>query len=91
MAKKKTTQQFKLTVNEKRRVIENAFTMRRNFMNTILDPRRDIDKEAGYPPNITSEQYKFLYDREGVARRVVNLFPDESWRVDPVIVDDPKP
>ena len=91
MAKKKTTQQFKLTANERRQVIENAFTMRSRFMNTILDPRRDIDEEAGYPKHITSEQYKLLYDREGVARRVVNLMPDESWRVDPVIVDDPKP
>lgn len=51
------------------------------------DPRRDIDDECGYPKEITREQYKHLYDRFGPARRVVDVWPDESWMVQPSIFE----
>ena len=65
-------------------------------MNTIIDrlslmgghnlgdDRRDLNKEAGYPeaPN-AANTYKPLYRREGVARRVVDIWPDECWRYAP--------
>ncbi len=66
----------------------NASIFRRDFLENALDPRRDINVEAGYPPKITSIQYKILFDREGVARRSVTIFPEESWKVDPIISED---
>lgn len=61
---------------------------RANLLNKLLDTRRDIDDECGYPKVLTTAQYKFMYDREGVATRVVNLFPEESWSEDPEIIEN---
>jgi hypothetical protein len=65
----------------------NAATMRSQFLSKLLDPRRDIDDECGYPKVVTAEQYRLLYDREGIAERVVNVYPFESWALDPEIYE----
>lgn len=68
-------------------VAHNATTLRSELLRKLLDPRRDIDDECGYPKTISPDQYKVLYDREGVARRVVQVIPQESWKLDPVIYE----
>lgn len=73
-----------------RDMILNASTMRSQLLSQLLDPRRDIDSECGYPSELTPQQYKLMYDREGVATRVVSLFPEESWGVDPEIYESEK-
>jgi len=80
-----TNQQAVLTRN---RLIENASLLRPEIPTKLFDDRRDIDIECGYPKSITPEQYRYLYDREGVARRVVQIFPEESWAVDPKVRED---
>jgi hypothetical protein len=54
-----------------------------------FDPRRSINDECGFPSTreITIEKLKELYDREPIAARVVELEPDESWRVSPTVVE----
>ena len=37
--------------------------MRSQFLTKLLDPRRDIDDECGYPKEISPQQYRYLYDR----------------------------
>lgn len=59
--------------------------MRSQFLNKLLDPRRDIDDECGYPKDISAQQYRYLYDREGIAERVVSMMPTECWSQDPEI------
>ena len=59
--------------------------MRSQFLTKLLDPRRDIDDECGYPKEISPQQYRYLYDREGIAQRVVAMFPTECWASDPSI------
>jgi len=54
----------------------------------LLDDRRDIDAECGYPTVISIEQYEVMYNREGIAQRVVGLLPQECWSDDPTLVDD---
>ena len=54
---------------------------------TTLDATKDIDKECGYPSEISPEQYQAMYDREGIAKRVVGVFPEESWKHDPEVCD----
>jgi hypothetical protein len=57
------------------------------------DVRRNINHECGYPEteSITPEMLRELYDRDAVAARVVELFPDESWQVTPWVYEDEDP
>jgi len=50
-----------------------------NSLLQFLSPGLDIDYECRYPADIESSQCRKLFDRNGVARRVVNLWPDECW------------
>ena len=86
-AKKKVVKQavrnVRLTTNE-------TSLLRRSILSNIFDSRRDIDDECGYPKSISASQYRYLYDREGLGTRVVNIYPEECWAVDPQIVDGPQ-
>jgi hypothetical protein len=79
-----------ITVNNDRRIIQNDSSislLRKNVLNKLLDPRRDIDQECGYPEDITAQQFRYLYDREGIAERVVSMYPTECWSVDPKVYE----
>ena len=52
----------------------------------MFNGQRDVYKEAGYPDIITDEQYNLQYKRNGIARRVVNAFPEACWKQDPIII-----
>ena len=71
-------------------LIVNAMMTRQSFMNRFLDPRRSIDDECGFPKTgeVTPQAYRDLYDREGVATRVVEVFPKESWQGLPEVYED---
>jgi len=82
------------TANEEqiiRELVDNASLWRETFINRLIDPRRDINAECGYPTELNTQDYKQMYDREGVATRVVNLYPEESWCMDPCVVEDEDP
>lgn len=64
-----------------------ALLSRADLMSRFLDPRRDIDAECGYPQNITPSQYRFMYDRGGIAKRVVGVWPEESWAQTPLVYE----
>lgn len=98
MAKKKTVKKKSsadktLTENAARRrffeLAENALTSRSQLVRSLLDPRRDIDDECGYPKSeeLTVDEYRTLYDRESIATRVVEVWPKESWKVQPTIFE----
>ena len=70
-----------------REMIGNASIARATLLNKLIDPRRDIDQECGYPKELSTAQYKLMYDREGLATRVVSLMPEESWSSDPDIIE----
>lgn len=65
-------------------------TSRADMLSHLFDPRRDIDEECGYPTNITDHQYRRMYDR-GLGRRVVGLYPSETWKEFPDIYEDADP
>ena len=48
---------------------------------------RDVYQAAGYDKSISLEQYWGVYRRGDVAKRLVNVFPDDTWRKPPVIYD----
>ena len=70
-------------------IIANVMLMRREFLQHLIDPRRDIDKECGYPVNPTIRDFKTMYDREGIGTRVVDIYPEDCWQIDPEIVETP--
>ena len=74
-------------------IINNVLTSRSSLARAMQDPRRSIDDDCGYPLTsaITSQDYRDLYDRFGVATRVVQIMPHESWKVTPGLVEDDDP
>lgn len=59
----------------------NAVVSRRELWSRILmdGEGRDIDTDCGYPSTISPQAYHDMYEREGVASRVVDVWPEESW------------
>lgn len=68
-----------------------SLMIRGAVLTDIIDPRRDIDKECGYPASIVPLQYRAMYDREGIAARVVNIYPDETFTIDPELYETEDP
>lgn len=71
-------------------LIANMYTDRSRLIQDLIDPRRDIDQECGYPKtqSVTPELYRELYDRDPIAARVVQLFPMESWGIQPEVYEE---
>lgn len=54
----------------------------------LMDGKRDIYNAAGYPKLLDYKRhYKPMYERGGIATRVVNAPADESWRRLPMIYE----
>lgn len=76
--------------NEQMAIIQNqrSILSRTSMFNNQIDPKVNIDQSCGYPSDITIEQYRLIYDREGIGNRVVNVYPDECWPEDPKITEN---
>jgi hypothetical protein len=69
--------------------IANALISRSESVRRLLDPRRSIDHECGYPEQpYGAEDYQSLYEREAVAARVVQVYPRECWACPPAVYED---
>lgn len=77
----------KLSLNERQMLI-NAFTLRRELIQKLLDDTRDLNLECGYPDVITIDDYNAVYGRNGIGSRVVELMPEECWNVVPEIAEN---
>ena len=77
-----------MTSNEKVDMVVNAILSRQSLVEELLDPRRDIDNECGYPKVVGIDQYHYMWQREGVAQRVVGVYPEESWSMEPEVSED---
>lgn len=54
----------------------------------FLNPGLDINYEARYPADpIPVENYKAMFTRNGVARRVVEIWPEECWIIPPEVYE----
>lgn len=71
-------------------MVVNALAQRQTYFQQMMDPRRDLDKECGYPSTyaVGADLYRTLYDREPIATRVVQLMPKECWQVLPRVYED---
>jgi hypothetical protein len=74
-------------------LVQNEFLSRGAFIQRWMDPRRDYNRECGYPETyeITSEKWQDYYERHPIAARVVEIMPSECWQITPDLyeVDDP--
>lgn len=89
----------KITINDQKDIFEalkanhsalmsNALKTRSSLWKQLLDPRRNIDTDCGYVANPGIDDIEEMYDREGIARRVVHIEPQESWKSVPVVKED---
>lgn len=65
----------------------NASLFRAEMLRHLIDPSKDIDAQAGYPEHISPADYWKMYRREGVGARIVDIFPEESWKGDPIVYE----
>src|SRR2546422_782620 len=70
-----------LTGLEYRDMVNNILGSRQEILRKLLDPRRDISAECGFPQTIRLDEYRIMYEREPVPCRVVDLLPQECWQV----------
>src|SRR5579872_3496585 len=71
-------------------IVTNVSAITREMFVKLLDPRRSINDECGYPPSTTSvdaDVYRELFDSDAIANRVVRLMPDECWQVTPTVYE----
>ena len=74
--------------NDDRFVRANATIFRQDMIRRLLNPDRDINFSCGYPDTITMDDYKRIYDREGLGAKVVNFLPGESWAMTPKVFEN---
>jgi len=81
-----------IVLNQMRKMVDlvNNATLTRRQVSAGTDNRRDIDQECGYPETteISSQDYRQMYDREGIATRVVEIWPKECWQSNVSITED---
>lgn len=70
-------------------IVSNVMLMRSELINRLIDPRRSIEDECGYPKgDIDVANYQNLYDRDAIAVRVVQVLPKECWQVQPLVYEE---
>ena len=70
-------------------LITNLLVSRLQWMNSAIDPQRNVNKECGYPEpeQLSAGIYRNLYDRDAISARVVEVMPKESWQVTPSLYE----
>lgn len=80
-----------ITTNRFADLLSNAMTSRAKLISKgmEMDDRRDIAKECGEPATaqVDTDTLRDLYERLGIAKRVVNILPDECWSSEPEIYE----
>lgn len=87
MAEENLERQFR----ELKKLMTNAMLFDRSLLASRLgvsfNGQRDIYDSAGYKKGLLFADYYGAYRRQDIARRVVRLGPDETWRLAPDVLD----
>jgi len=83
---KMTTQQ-KARKDSTEMLVANAHLLRSELLTKLLNPGKDINFECGYPDTLAITDCKKLYKRNGIAKRVVRILPEETWALLPNIFE----
>ena len=71
----------------------HTLSLRKSIASWLNPTSRNLEKECGVPLMgawIPIQDFKNMYDRFGVAKRVVNIGPDGCWEVQPKVFEDSK-
>lgn len=65
------------------------FALRTELTRRLLDGRRNLDEECGYPDTgrMDCNLFRALYDREGIAAKVVSIYPEACWELSPEVYE----
>lgn len=72
-------------------MVQNASLIRSDLIKQLLDPRIDMNYECGYPTTISAADYHLMYSREGLAKRVVSVYPSGCWSMPPEVYEGEEP
>ena len=90
MAKKKpVSNKTHMVFDDKTKMVYNEMmTMTREMLNRLTNPQTDIDSACGYLLTLGITEYRAYYDRLGLAKRAVQIWPDECWQSFPEVYED---
>lgn len=77
-------------ISKERFMSWNEQLLRRNMLISSTNPIKDIEKECGHPDlleEIKVESFSQMVSRDGIARRINRLFPEECWKSPPEIYE----
>jgi hypothetical protein len=65
----------------------DTMTLSREMLNRLLTPQSEIDTACGYTQTLTITEYRTMYNRMGLAKRAVGIWPEECWQAFPEIYE----
>lgn len=72
-------------------VSNEMMTLHRELLNRLMNTQTDIDNACNYPVTLTISDYRTMYNRMGLAKRAVQIWPDECWQCFPEIYEEEGP
>jgi hypothetical protein len=66
-------------------------TLTREALLRLTTQQTDIDKACNYPVTVGIQEFRTMYDRMGLARRAVEIWPNECWQTLPEIYEKETP
>lgn len=69
-------------------MVANVATMRSELISLLTNDTRNIDYECKYPPDLNIEHYQTVFNRQGIGKRIVEIFPEECWNSTPEVIED---
>ncbi len=79
---------------EEAELLMNLMVQRQDLLKTLMDPRRDLEAACGYPAldqQVNPELYRLLYERDAIAARIIEFWPNECWQSYPCVYEDEDP
>jgi len=80
-----------LTVNQQVDVLSSALVTRAKLAASLgrhFDGDRNVYGACGYPTTLQYSDYEVRYQRQDIAKRIVNAGPDACWRADPDVLEN---
>jgi hypothetical protein len=72
-------------------VQNTTYTITREMLNRLLSPQDNIEEACGYLATLSINDYRNMYNRYGIAKRVVHIWPDECWQSPPSVLENEDP
>jgi len=86
-ARSKEFDQAQFVLSTFRNAQEMSRAMLHGRLGTQFGGKRDLYKTFGYPFSPDYHDYRNLYDRHGLAARIIDKFADSTWGKAPVLID----